>query len=134
MPPWIRGGSAPASYLSIEPPTYGHAAIKKVELDHDHGGIVKVNAMADWTHDEVWDYIREYDVPAHPLYEQGYASIGCAPCTRPVQAGEDDRAGRWWWEQNAPKECGIHCTIETGTFEHEVEAIFAEVRRTPGSS
>lgn len=105
------------------------AAIKKVELDHDHGGIVKINALADWTHDEVWDYIRDYDVPVHPLYSQGYTSIGCAPCTRPVQAGEDDRAGRWWWESNAPKECGIHCTIETGNFEHEVEAIFAEARR-----
>lgn len=104
------------------------AAIKKVELDHDHGGIVKINALADWTHDEVWDYIRDYDVPVHPLYSQGYTSIGCAPCTRPVQAGEDDRAGRWWWESNAPKECGIHCTIETGNFEHEVEAIFAEAR------
>lgn len=105
------------------------AAIKKVELDHDHGGIVKVNALADWTSDEVWDYIREHDVPVHPLYSQGYTSLGCAPCTRPIQAGENDRAGRWWWEQNAPKECGIHCPIETGNFEHEAEAIFAEARR-----
>ncbi len=104
------------------------AAIKKVELDHDHGGIVKVNALADWTHDEVWDYLRDHDVPVHPLYAHGYTSIGCAPCTRPVQAGENDRAGRWWWEQNAPKECGIHCPIETGNFEHEAEAIFAEAR------
>ncbi|HUZ34759.1 MAG TPA: phosphoadenylyl-sulfate reductase [Streptosporangiaceae bacterium] len=104
------------------------AAIKKVELDHDHGGIVKVNALADWTHEEVWDYIRDHDVPAHPLYAQGYTSIGCAPCTRPIQAGENDRAGRWWWERNAPKECGIHCTIETGSFEHEVQAIFTEAR------
>jgi phosphoadenosine phosphosulfate reductase len=104
------------------------AAIKKVELDHDHGGIVKVNALADWTHDEVWDYLRDHDVPVHPLYAQGYTSIGCAPCTRPVQAGENDRAGRWWWERNAPKECGIHCPIETGNFEHEAEAIFAAAR------
>ena len=110
------------------------AAIKKVELDHDHGGIVKVNALADWTHDEVLDYIREHDVPSHPLYAQGYTSIGCAPCTRPIQEGEHDRAGRWWWEKNAPKECGIHCTIETGNFEHEVEAIFAEARAARGES
>lgn len=108
------------------------AAIKKVELDHDHGGIVKVNALADWTHDEIWEYVRDHDVPAHPLYAEGYTSIGCAPCTRPVQSGEHDRAGRWWWEQNAPKECGIHCTIETGNFEHEAEAIFAEADQGRG--
>ncbi len=104
------------------------AAIKKVELDHDHEGIVKINALADWEHDDVWDYIREHDVPTHPLYEQGYTSFGCAPCTRPIVAGEDDRAGRWWWETGAPKECGIHCPIETGSFEHEAEAIFADAR------
>lgn len=104
------------------------AAIKKVELDHDHEGIVKINALADWEHDEVWDYIREHEVPVHPLYEKGYTSFGCAPCTRPIQPGEDDRAGRWWWETGAPKECGIHCPIETGSFEHEAEAIFAEAR------
>lgn len=102
------------------------AAIRKVELDHDHGGIVKVNPLADWCKDEVWDYIRLNDVPVHPLYALGYTSIGCAPCTRPVSPGEDDRAGRWWWEQGAPKECGMHCPIETGGFEHEAEAILAE--------
>jgi phosphoadenosine phosphosulfate reductase len=101
------------------------AAIKKVELDHDHGGIVKVNALADWESDEVWDYLRTYDVPVHPLYDQGYTSFGCAPCTRPIQPGEDDRAGRWWWEKGAPKECGIHCPIETGAFEHEACEILA---------
>ncbi|MFB3738203.1 MAG: phosphoadenylyl-sulfate reductase [Candidatus Velamenicoccus archaeovorus] len=102
------------------------AAIKKVELDHDHEGIVKLNPLADWTKEEVWDYLRAADVPVHPLYEQGYTSIGCDPCTRPIAPGEDDRAGRWWWEQGAPKECGIHCPIETGGFEHEAEAILAE--------
>jgi phosphoadenosine phosphosulfate reductase len=102
------------------------AAIKKVELDHDHGGIVKVNALADWEQQDVWDYIGEHDVPVHPLYDRGYTSFGCAPCTRPIQPGEDDRAGRWWWEKGAPKECGIHCPIETGSFEHEAEAILAE--------
>ena len=108
------------------------AAIKKVELDHDHEGIVKVNALADWEGDEVKAYIKEYDVPVHPLYAKGYTSFGCAPCTRPIQAGENDRAGRWWWETNAPKECGIHCPIETGSFEHEAEAIFAEAERKSG--
>jgi phosphoadenosine phosphosulfate reductase len=97
--------------------------IRKIELDHDHGGIVKVNPLADWTEEEVWEYIRTYDVPSHPLYDQGYPSIGCAPCTRPIRPGENPRAGRWWWENGAPKECGMHCAIETGGFEHELEAI-----------
>ncbi len=105
------------------------AAIKKVELDHDHEGIVKVNALADWEGDEVKAYLEENDVPVHPLYAQGYTSFGCAPCTRPIRAGENDRAGRWWWETNAPKECGIHCPIETGSFEHEAAAIFAEAEQ-----
>jgi len=108
------------------------AAIKKVELDHDHGGIVKLNPLADWTKEEVWDYLRAEDVPVHPLYARGYTSIGCAPCTRPVAPGEDDRAGRWWWEEGAPKECGIHCPIETGGFEHEAEAILREAAEGGG--
>jgi phosphoadenosine phosphosulfate reductase len=99
------------------------AAIRKVELDHDHDGIVKLNALADWSKQETWDYVEAYDVPVHPLYAQGYTSIGCAPCTRPVEPGQDERAGRWWWETGAPKECGMHCPIETGGFEHEVHAI-----------
>ncbi|HEY7213671.1 MAG TPA: phosphoadenosine phosphosulfate reductase family protein, partial [Thermoanaerobaculia bacterium] len=87
------------------------------------GGLVKLNPLAAWTEAQVWEYIRANDVPASALYAQGYTSIGCAPCTRPTTEGEDPRAGRWWWEKNAPKECGIHCPIETGGFEHEVEAI-----------
>jgi phosphoadenosine phosphosulfate reductase len=99
------------------------ANIRKVEIDHEHGGLAKVNPLADWTLEEVWDYVRDHDVPMHPLYEKGFTSIGCAPCTRPTAEGEDARAGRWWWETNAPKECGIHCPLETGGFEHEIEAI-----------
>lgn len=102
------------------------ANIRKVELDHDHDGIVKVNPLADWTKEEVWAYLVEHGVPIHPLYAQGYTSIGCEPCTRPVRRGEDDRAGRWWWETGAPKECGMHCPIETGGFEHEVHAILGD--------
>ncbi|MEZ5098229.1 MAG: phosphoadenylyl-sulfate reductase [Thermoleophilia bacterium] len=97
--------------------------IRKVEIDHDHGAIVKLNPLAEWTEDEVRDYVRERGVPTHPLYAKGYTSIGCAPCTRPTREGEPARAGRWWWESNAPKECGIHCAIETGGFEHELHAI-----------
>jgi phosphoadenylyl-sulfate reductase (thioredoxin) len=104
------------------------ADIRKIELDHDHGGIAKLNPLADWTHEEVWDYIRANDVPYHALYDQGYTSIGCAPCTRRSAPGEDPRAGRWWWEKNAPKECGMHCTIETGGFEHELEVLLDRAR------
>ena len=64
--------------------------IRKVEIDHDHGAIVKLNPLAEWTKDEVWDYLREHDVPTHALYEQGYTSIGCAPCTRAIAPGEDE--------------------------------------------
>ena len=102
------------------------AEIRKVEIDHDHGAIVKLNPLAEWTEDEVWDYVRERGVPTHPLYERGYSSIGCAPCTRATQPGEPARAGRWWWESNAPKECGIHCAIETGGMEHELHAILGD--------
>ncbi len=104
------------------------ANIRKIELDHDHGGIVKVNPLADWSLEEVWDYLCDNDVPVHALYARGYASIGCDPCTRPVAPGEDPRAGRWWWEKNAPKECGMHCSIETGGFEHEMEGILHDDR------
>ncbi len=85
--------------------------IAKVELDRDHGGIVKLNPVADWTADRVWEYIRANEVPYHELFDHGYSSIGCAPCTRPVEPGEPERAGRWWWEKDTPKECGIHCSV-----------------------
>ena len=97
--------------------------IRKVEIDHDHDAIVKLNPLAEWTHDEVWDYLRENQVPTHALYARGYTSIGCAPCTRAIGPDEPTRAGRWWWETDAPKECGMHCSIETGGFEHELHAI-----------
>jgi phosphoadenosine phosphosulfate reductase len=99
------------------------ANIRKLEIDHDHGGLAKLNPLADWTAAEVWDYNRAHGVPEHPLYARGFTSIGCAPCTRATAAGEDPRAGRWWWEKNAPKECGIHCPLETGGLEHELEAM-----------
>ena len=102
------------------------AEIRKVEIDHDHDAIVKLNPLAEWTEEEVWDYLAEHEVPVHDFYAQGYTSIGCAPCTRPIAKGEPTRAGRWWWESGAPKECGMHCSIETGGFEHELHAILGE--------
>ena len=83
--------------------------VRKVEIDADHGGIVKLNPLADWSWDRVWGYIRDRAVPYNALHDAGFPSIGCAPCTRAVRPGEDLRAGRWWWEQDAAaKECGLH--------------------------
>ena len=101
--------------------------IRKVEIDHDHDGIVKLNPLAEWTEDEVWDYLRDNDVPVHPLYERGYTSIGCAPCTRAVAPGEPvARRAAGGGRSDAPKECGMHCAIETGGFEHELHAILGD--------
>lgn len=72
--------------------------------------LVKINALANWTSAQVWQYIRAYDVPFHPLHAQGYSSIGCAPCTRPITPHQPERQGRWWWESAAEKECGLHAT------------------------
>jgi thioredoxin-dependent adenylylsulfate APS reductase len=105
--------------------------IAKVELDRDHGGIVKLNPLADWTLDEVWDYVKRNDVPYHELFDHGYASIGCAPCTRPVQPGEPERAGRWWWEQDTAKECGIHCSVELVGSKSDREKSEALAERSP---
>ena len=77
------------------------------ELD-DARNIAKYNPLFDWTESEVWAYLQTKQVPIHPLHFQGYPSIGCEPCTRAVKAGEDIRAGRWWWLQQDSKECGLH--------------------------
>jgi phosphoadenosine phosphosulfate reductase len=77
------------------------------EHDADHG-LMKFNPLADWTEKEVWQYLRDHNVPYNALHDQHYPSIGCAPCTRAIAVGEDVRAGRWWWEDEAGKECGLH--------------------------
>ena len=82
--------------------------LAKVEADLGHGGIAKVNPLADWTTEQVWDHIRKNNVPYNKLHDQGFHSIGCAPCTRAVRPGEELRAGRWWWELPGHKECGLH--------------------------
>ena len=83
------------------------AALAESEFDPDNG-LHKFNPLAAWSEAEVWQYVRTHQVPYNRLYDQGYRSIGCAPCTRPVVAGEDPRAGRWWWEIAEHKECGLH--------------------------
>jgi phosphoadenosine phosphosulfate reductase len=79
-----------------------------VQEDDTAHGIAKFNPLADWSEQDVWDYIRAHNVPYNALHDQGFPSIGCAPCTRAIQPGEDVRAGRWWWENPESKECGLH--------------------------
>ncbi|MEM2865469.1 MAG: phosphoadenylyl-sulfate reductase [Candidatus Bathyarchaeia archaeon] len=104
---WITGlrrGQAPS-----------REGIAKIELDQDHGGLVKINPIADWSTEQVWTYIVENKVPYNELYDKGYSSIGCAPCTRPIGPGQFERAGRWWWEVDAVKECGLHHRFKVRT-------------------
>ncbi len=82
--------------------------IAPLEIDAAHGGIVKINPLAFWSAEQVWAYANERRLPVNPLHRQGYPSIGCAPCTRAIEPGEDERAGRWWWEHPQHKECGLH--------------------------
>lgn len=79
-----------------------------VQEDDAAHGMVKFNPLADWSEEDVWHYLRSNKVPYNPLHDKGYPSIGCEPCTRAIQPGEDVRAGRWWWESADTKECGLH--------------------------
>jgi len=78
-----------------------------VEYDESFN-VIKVNPLINWKEEDVWKYIKANSVPYNKLHDQGFPSIGCAPCTRPVKAGEDIRSGRWWWENPEHKECGLH--------------------------
>jgi phosphoadenosine phosphosulfate reductase len=98
----------------------------KAAADSTHGGLMKLSPLADWTEQQVYDYIKQHSVPLHKLYERGYTSIGCAPCSRAIAPGEDHRAGRWWWEKAGAKECGIHFTPE-GTVKRELDVLLEEV-------
>lgn len=82
--------------------------LRMVEMDMLNGGLVKLNPLADWSRDDVWEVVRAKGLPYNPLHDQGYPSIGCAPCTRAIADGEDERAGRWWWEEPDGRECGLH--------------------------
>jgi phosphoadenosine phosphosulfate reductase len=88
------------------------AAIPVVQIDRTFGTpdrpLVKFNPLARWTSQQVWAYIRAHDVPYNPLHDRGFISIGCEPCTRPVNPGQHEREGRWWWEEETRKECGLH--------------------------
>ena len=82
--------------------------LKAIELDELNGGILKINPLLDWHEEQLLAYVNERRLPKNRLLSEGYRSIGCAPCTRAVQPGEDARAGRWWWENPEHKECGLH--------------------------
>jgi phosphoadenosine phosphosulfate reductase len=96
---WVTGQRRAQSTTRAE------LAVQEHDAAH---GMEKFNPLADWSEQDVWDYIRANDVPYNALHDQGYPSIGCAPCTRAIQPGEDVRAGRWWWENPDSKECGLH--------------------------
>ena len=83
--------------------------------ESDDQGRTKFNPLADWSWADVWHYIATFEVPYNPLHDQFYPSIGCAPCTRAIAVGEDFRAGRWWWENEDAKECGLHVKGATAT-------------------
>lgn len=111
--------------------------------EHDAAnGLEKFNPLADWTEREVWAYIHANDVPYNKLHTRGYPSIGCAPCTRAVSTGEHVRAGRWWWESPATKECGLHMKPAFGGTSSQANVDYADVKapsapaedRTPRSA
>jgi phosphoadenosine phosphosulfate reductase len=81
--------------------------LQVVEWDETHQ-LFKINPLLDWTEEQLWAFIKEKNIPYNTLHDQGFPSIGCQPCTRAVQADEDLRAGRWWWELPESKECGLH--------------------------
>ena len=81
---------------------------KLIEVDENNHGLLKLNPLINWNEQQVWDYIEEFNIPFNELHKKGFPSIGCQPCTRAVKPGEDIRAGRWWWELEGHKECGLH--------------------------
>jgi phosphoadenosine phosphosulfate reductase len=103
MGAWVTGLRREQSMQRAEVPQY----------EVEHTGRVKFSPLAEWSWADVWHYIETHDVPYNALHDQFYPSIGCAPCTRAIALGEDFRAGRWWWEDESAKECGLH--VKEGT-------------------
>ena len=97
---WITGLRRAQSVTRTE--------LADIELDQANGGLLKINPLLNWSDEQVWEYAKEHNLPLNRLHQQGYPSIGCAPCTRPIREGEHPRAGRWWWENPEHKECGLH--------------------------
>ncbi len=100
---WITGQRKDQS-----PGTRASVPVIQIDPTFGTGKLVKFNPLANWTSKQVWDYIREKDVPFNELHEKGFVSIGCEPCTKPILPGQHEREGRWWWEDATKKECGLH--------------------------
>ena len=113
---WITGLRREQSNARADVP-----AVDRSEVETK--GLTKFNPLTDWTQGDVWHYIASHGVDYNPLHDQFYPSIGCAPCTRAVTLGEDFRSGRWWWEQESAKECGLHVAAD-GTHEGQEPAAF----------
>jgi phosphoadenosine phosphosulfate reductase len=97
---WITGLRADQTEVRLK--------ANKIEIDEQHNGIIKINPIIEWTWKQTWDYIKKNNIPYNKLHDNGYPSIGCEPCTRAIKPGEPLRAGRWWWESDSQKECGLH--------------------------
>jgi phosphoadenosine phosphosulfate reductase len=104
---WITGLRREQTPTRAETPVVGG--------DPGHRDITKVVPLAGWSRAQVWDYLAAQGIDHHPLYDRGYTSIGCAPCTRATHPGENERAGRWWWEGDSDKECLLHPPLEGGS-------------------
>ena len=103
----IKGASAWITGMRREQ-SMTRSAQQPLEIDHVNGGLLKINPLTYWTERQVRDYAGKQHLPVNALYQQGYTSIGCAPCTRATRDGEHARAGRWWWECDEHRECGLH--------------------------
>jgi len=97
---WITGLRADQTEVRLK--------ANRIEFDEQHNGIIKINPIIEWTWEQTWDYIKKNDIPYNKLHDYGFPSIGCEPCTRAIKSGEPLRAGRWWWESDSQKECGLH--------------------------
>ncbi|BDM83381.1 phosphoadenylyl-sulfate reductase [Acaryochloris marina] len=103
---WVTGQRQDQSQTRSNLPVIQHDGAFSTEMHT----LVKFNPLSNWTSDQVWQYIRAYEVPFNPLHSQGFVSIGCAPCTRSILPHQHERQGRWWWENPDDKECGLHAT------------------------
>jgi phosphoadenosine phosphosulfate reductase len=103
---WITGLRAGQSPNRAETPAAAFDAERN---------LIKINPLFDWTRERAVNYVRENEIPYNVLHDSGFLSIGCAPCTRAVAPGEPERAGRWWWETESQKECGLHLAGAAGT-------------------
>ena len=97
---WITGLRADQTEVRLK--------ANRIEIDEQHNGIIKINPIIEWTWEQTWDYIKKNNIPYNKLHDKGFPSIGCEPCTRAIKPGEPLRAGRWWWESDSQKECGLH--------------------------